>query len=123
AFTSSTIDRPTDVAISTGGAARQLTHLNDLNLGAKRLASLRTLNVRAADGGNVPAWLLLPPTYQAGQRVPLILEIHGGPYAAYGPHLSTDYQLYAAAGYAVLFTNPRGSTGYGQGFADGIHKR
>ena len=122
AFTVSPVDRPTDVAISTGGAARQLTHLNELNLGGKRLATLQTLNVRAPDGGNVPSWLLLPPTYQAGQRVPTILEIHGGPYSSYGPHFATDYQLYAAAGYAVLFTNPRGSTGYGQAFADGIDK-
>ena len=122
AFTVSPVDRPTDVAVSNGGAVRQLTHLNALNLGGKRLASLRTLDVKAPDGLNVPSWLLLPPTYQAGQRVPLILEIHGGPYASYGPHFSTDYQLYAAAGYAVLYTNPRGSTGYGQAFADGIEK-
>jgi dipeptidyl aminopeptidase/acylaminoacyl peptidase len=122
AFTTSPVDRPTDVAISTGGPARQLTRLNELSLGAKRLASVRTLDVRAPDGGQVPAWLVLPPTWQAGQRVPVILEIHGGPYAAYGPHFSTDYQLYAAAGYAVLYTNPRGSTGYGQAFADGIEK-
>jgi len=122
AFTTSTVDRPTDVAISTGGASRQLTHLNELSLGGKRLAQMRTLNVTAPDGGKVPAWLLLPPTWQQGQRVPTILEIHGGPYAAYGPHFSTDYQQYAAAGYAVLYTNPRGSTGYGQAFADGIEK-
>ena len=56
------------------------------------------------------------------QRVPTILEIHGGPAASYGPHFSTDYQLYAAAGYAVLFANPRGSTSYGQAFTDGIEK-
>jgi dipeptidyl aminopeptidase/acylaminoacyl peptidase len=122
AFTVSPVERPTDVAVSSGGAPRQLTHLNDLNLGGKRLATLRTLSVRAPDGGNVPSWLMLPPTYQPGQRVPLILEIHGGPYSSYGPHFSTDYQLYSAAGYAVLFTNPRGSTGYGQAFADGIDK-
>ena len=122
AFTVSPVDRPTDVAISSGGASRQLTRLNDLNLAGKRLATVRTLDVRAPDGGSVPSWLMLPPTYQPGQRVPLILEIHGGPYAAYGPHFSTDYQLYAAAGYAVLYTNPRGSTGYGQAFADGIDK-
>lgn len=122
AFTTSTVDRPTDVAISTGAGTRQLTRLNDLSLGGKRLAEVRTLDVTAPDGGKVPSWILLPPTYQAGQRVPLILEIHGGPYAAYGPHFSTDYQLYAAAGYAVLYTNPRGSTGYGQAFADGIEK-
>ena len=122
AFTVSPIDRPADVAISSGGGTRQLTRLNDLNLSGKRLASLRALDVRAPDGGNVPSWLLLPPTYQPGQRVPMILEIHGGPYSSYGPHFSTDYQLYAASGYAVLFTNPRGSTGYGQAFADGIDK-
>jgi dipeptidyl aminopeptidase/acylaminoacyl peptidase len=122
AFTVSPVDRPADVAISSGGATRQLTRLNELNLGGKRLATLRTLDVRAPDGGNVPSWLLLPPTYQPGQRVPVILEIHGGPYASYGAHFSTDYQLYAAAGYAVLYTNPRGSTGYGQAFADGIDK-
>jgi len=122
AFTVSPVDRPADVAISTGGGTRQLTRLNDLNLGAKRLATVRSLDVRAPDGGNVPSWLMLPPTYQPGQRVPMILEIHGGPYSSYGPHFSTDYQLYAASGYAVLFTNPRGSTGYGQAFADGIDK-
>lgn len=122
AYTVSPVDRPADVAVSTGGATRKLTRLNDLNLSGKRLANLRTLDVRAPDGGVVPSWLLLPPTYQPGQRVPLILEIHGGPYSAYGPHFSTDYQLYAASGYAVLYTNPRGSTGYGQAFADGIDK-
>ena len=122
AFTTSTFDRPADVAISSGGAKRQLTRLNDLNLGAKNLGTLRSFVATAPDGGKVPSWLLLPPTYQEGQRVPTILEIHGGPYAAYGPHFSTDYQQYAAAGYAVLYTNPRGSTGYGQGFADGIEK-
>jgi dipeptidyl aminopeptidase/acylaminoacyl peptidase len=123
AFTSGSIERPTDVAVASGnGATRKLTSLNALTLGAKRLAAVRTLDVRAPDGGQVPSWLLLPPTYQPGQRVPLILEIHGGPYAAYGPHFATDYQLYAAAGYAVLYTNPRGSTGYGQAFADGIEK-
>src|SRR5207342_3531799 len=66
AFTVSPVDRPTDVAISSGGGARRLTRLNDLNLGAKRLASMRTLEVRAPDGGNVPSWLMLPPTYEPG---------------------------------------------------------
>ncbi len=122
AYTVSPYDRPTDVAISSGGGQRQLTRLNELTLGAKNLGTIRTLDVSAPDGGRVPAWLLLPATYKPGDRVPTILEIHGGPYAAYGPHFSTDYQLYAAAGYAVLYTNPRGSTGYGQKFADGIEK-
>ena len=70
----------------------------------------------------MPSWILLPPNYHPGQQVPTILEIHGGPASAYGPYFSTDYQLYAAAGYAVLFTNPRGSTSYGQAFMDAIDK-
>jgi len=118
AYTVSPYNRPTDVAV----AGRQLTRLNELTLGAKNLGTLRTLDVAAPDGGRVPSWILLPPTWKAGERVPTILEIHGGPYASYGPHFSTDYQQYAAAGYAVLYTNPRGSTGYGQAFADGIEK-
>jgi dipeptidyl aminopeptidase/acylaminoacyl peptidase len=122
AFTSSPFDRPTDVSVATGNNVRQLTRLNELTLSGKNLGTLRSLDVRAPDGGRVPSWILLPASYRPGQRVPTILEIHGGPYASYGPHFSTDYQLYAAAGYAVLFTNPRGSTGYGQAFADGIDK-
>jgi dipeptidyl aminopeptidase/acylaminoacyl peptidase len=121
AYTSDSVNRPSDVSVVTGGA-RQLTRLNDLALSGKSLGTLRPLDVAAPDGSRVPSWILLPPGYQEGTRVPTILEIHGGPYAAYGPHFSTDYQLYAAAGYAVLYTNPRGSTGYGQAFADGIEK-
>ena len=122
AFTSDTPGRPAEVAVAQGGQTRLLTHLNDLALSQKALAGLTPLEVRAPDGGKVPAWVLLPAGYKQGKPLPTILEIHGGPYAAYGPHFSTDYQLYAAAGYAVLYTNPRGSTGYGQAFADGIEK-
>jgi hypothetical protein len=57
----------------------------------------------------------------AGQRSPLILEIHGGPFAAYGPHFSTDDQLYAAAGYVGAVGQSRGSTSYGAEFANLIH--
>jgi len=70
----------------------------------------------------IDAWMVTPPDFDPGKKYPLILEIHGGPWAAYGPTFSTDDQLYAAAGYVVLFTNPRGSTSYGQGFADQIDK-
>ena len=122
AFTTDSVTRPADVSVASGGKTRQLTRLNELPLSGKSLATVRTLDVKAPDGTPVPSWILLPPGYQEGTRVPVILEIHGGPYASYGPHFSTDYQLYAASGYAVLYTNPRGSTGYGQAFADGIEK-
>ena len=122
AFTSDSVSRPAEVMVSSGGKARQLTRLNDLSLSGKALGPVREIAVNAPDGGRVPAWIVLPPTHVDGKPDPMILEIHGGPYAAYGPHFSADYQLYAAAGYAVLYTNPRGSTGYGQKFADGIEK-
>jgi dipeptidyl aminopeptidase/acylaminoacyl peptidase len=122
AFTNDSATRPPDVAVGSGGKVRQLTRLNELTLSGKSLGTVRTLSVKAPDGSPVPSWILLPPDYREGTRVPTILEIHGGPYASYGPHFSTDYQLYASAGYAVLYTNPRGSTGYGQAFADGIEK-
>jgi len=113
--------RPPDVALYRGGARRQLTRLNSELLDSKRLGEVRQLTATSFDNRRVDAWLTLPPGWSEGRRVPLILEIHGGPFAAYGPHFSTDNQLYAAAGYAVLSVNPRGSTSYGEEFANLIH--
>ncbi|WP_404711664.1 prolyl oligopeptidase family serine peptidase [Sphingomonas sp. MMS24-J13] len=118
AYTGGDALHPADVYV----AGRQLTHLNDNILGAKALASVRKLPVKAPDGREIDAWLVTPPGKE-GQRLPLILEIHGGPNSAYGPAFSTDDQLYAAAGYAVLYTNPRGSTSYGAEFANLIDRK
>lgn len=101
---------------------RRLTRLNDNLWAAKSMGQVRKLPVTAKDGRPIDAWLVTPPGYQAGTRVPLILEIHGGPHTAYGDAFSTDNQLYASAGYAVLYTNPRGSTSYGEEFANLIDK-
>jgi dipeptidyl aminopeptidase/acylaminoacyl peptidase len=121
AVTSGTGTRPADVAVVRGGAKRQLTRLNAELLDNKRLGEVRKITARSFDNLEIDAWLTLPPTWTQGQRVPLILEIHGGPFAAYGPHFATDNQLYASAGYAVLSVNPRGSTSYGAAFANQIH--
>ncbi|WP_394730231.1 prolyl oligopeptidase family serine peptidase [Altererythrobacter sp. GH1-8] len=120
AFTTQSAVRPPDIGVTTRTGSRILTSLNELKLGAKEQGQTRELAVTAPDGATIPAWIMLPPGYEEGGRVPMILEIHGGPYAAYGPEFSADYQLYGAAGYAVLFTNPGGSTGYGEAFADRI---
>lgn len=117
AFTSGNAMRPADVSVLRGGRSTQLTALNELKLTGKRLGETRAIAVTAPDGTPIPSWIVLPPDYQPGKRVPMVLEIHGGPFAAYGAHFATDYQLYASAGYAVLFTNPGGSTGYGADFA------
>jgi len=119
AYSGGSATRPADVMLWSGGKARALTRLNQTLLAAHRLASVEKITApSSADQRPIEGWLTLPPGRADGQRVPLILEIHGGPYAAYGPHFSTDNQLYAAAGYAVLSVNPRGSTSYGQDFAD-----
>jgi len=122
AFTAGSASRPAEVAIVRGGARRVLTDLNAGLLDHKRLGEVRRIAARSShDGRPIEGWLTLPAAYAAGRRFPLILEIHGGPFAAYGPHFSTDNQLYAAAGYAVLSVNPRGSTSYGAEFANLIH--
>ena len=123
AFTGGTATRPPEVKVKGRGSARYLTTLNANLLRTKRLGEVREISVGSShDGQEVQGWLTLPPGYREGTRVPLILEIHGGPFAAYGPHFSTDNQLYAAAGYAVLSANPRGSTSYGEAFAQEIDK-
>lgn len=122
AYTGGGALNPADVYVSGSGGGRRLTRLNDALLGAKALGQVRKLPVTSTDGRAIDAWLVTPPDYTAGKRVPLILEIHGGPHSAYGPAFSTDDQLYAAAGYAVLYANPRGSTSYGAEFANLIDK-
>ena len=121
AATTGSAARPADVMLVAGGRTRQLTRLNSELFAGKALGEVRKISVTSFDGRPIDAWLTLPPGHVPGRRVPLILEIHGGPFAAYGPYFSTDNQLYASAGYAVLSTNPRGSTSYGEDFANQIH--
>ena len=114
---------PSDVGIASAGGVRRLTRLNDSLLSAKALGQPQKLPVTSSfDQRPIDAWMITPPGFDPNKKYPLILEIHGGPFAAYGPNFSTDDQLYAAAGYVVLYTNPRGSTSYGEEFANQIDK-
>jgi len=113
---------PSDVALASGGGLRHLTRLNE-QLQAKALGQPQKLSVASSyDRRPIDAWMITPPDFDPAKKYPLILEIHGGPWAAYGPSFSTDDQLYAAAGYVVLYANPRGSTSYGQQFASEIEQ-
>jgi len=113
---------PSDIAIATPAGLRHITHLN-AQLGAKVLGQPQKLPVISSyDQRPIDAWMITPPDFDPTKKYPLILEIHGGPQAAYAPGFSTDHQLYAADGYIVLYTNPRGSTSYGQAFTDLIEK-
>lgn len=120
-YTRGTADRPSDIAIAPrGGGSRVLTDLNADALAHKRIAPVEELWTKAPDGLDVHGWIVKPPDFQPGRKYPLLLEIHGGPYQNYGPRFAPEIQMYASAGYVVLYVNPRGSTSYGQAFADQI---
>lgn len=122
-FTHSTPYRPADIAVaSRGKPANVLTALNENLLAARELGRVEEINWASShDGREVQGWLVYPPGYDPAKRYPLLLEIHGGPFANYGPRFAPEIQLYAAKGYLVLYTNPRGSDSYGDEFANLIH--
>lgn len=123
ALTAGDTTHPGDVAIAgRGGSLRRLTNLNQDLFAGKTLGQVKAMTVASSAGGlPIDAWMVTPPNFDPSHKYPLILEIHGGPFASYGPLWSTDDQLYAAAGYVVIYANPRGSTSYGEEFANRIH--
>jgi dipeptidyl aminopeptidase/acylaminoacyl peptidase len=124
AFPLGAADHPADLGVAQAGMVRRLTHLNDPLLSTLRLATLKPLPVRSSfDGAAVGAWTLLPPGYDPRRRYPTILEIHGGPYGEDDPYWRTDSQVFAGAGYVVLYANYRGSTSYGLKFSTAIDRK
>lgn len=123
AFPHNTPSRPADVAVAAGsGGARVLTRLNDDLLGNRTLGAVREFTWKSSkDQREIQGWVITPPDFDPAKKYPLVLEIHGGPFAAYGPNYTTELQLFAAAGYIVLYANPRGSTSYGEEFGNLIH--
>jgi dipeptidyl aminopeptidase/acylaminoacyl peptidase len=107
------------LADADGGNERQLTDHNRAFVAEVALAPVAEMRFPSqADDLELQGWLMTPPGYATGSgvKLPLILQIHGGPHAMYGHALFHEMQLMAARGYAVLFTNPRGSAGYGERF-------
>jgi acylaminoacyl-peptidase len=95
-----------------------LTALNEDVLPHLDMAPIEEFKVNSShDGREIEAWVALPPGFTADGSFPLILEIHGGPFAMYGPTFAAEIQRYAAEGYVTVYANPRGSTGYGEEFA------
>lgn len=116
-------DHPEEVGTAEGGKVQRLTHVNAPWLEELRLGTVKPLAVKSSlDGAEVGAWVVLPPGYEPGKRYPTILKIHGGPHGDDSPYWDADLQLYAAAGYAVVFVNYRGSTSYGLKFSTAIDR-
>lgn len=102
--------------VAPGAERERLTSVNRELLSEVHLASVEDLEFEGADGWAIQGWLMKPQGFDPSRKYPLILEIHGGPHAMYGNAFFFEFQLLAAAGFLVLFTNPRGSDGYGQAF-------
>jgi dipeptidyl aminopeptidase/acylaminoacyl peptidase len=98
----------------------RLTRTNAAILDRVRLGEVEEVWYRSADGTRVQGWIVTPADFDPSHRYPLIMEIHGGPHAMYNVGFSYMYQNFAANGYVVLYTNPRGSTGYGTDFGNAI---
>ena len=121
---------PGELFVERGGKLAQVT---DVNSDLRRTIQLGEVTEQwteaAVDGQRAQSWIITPPGFdptavdEDGQPVqyPMMLEIHGGPFAAYGPHFSYELQLFASLGYIVVYGNPRGSTSYGEAFANMIH--
>jgi len=117
AFTRGAANRPADVAISRNGRELKLTALNEDALGAKTLGEVNEIVYTSSVGDvEIQGWYVTPPDFDPSKKYPLVLEIHGGPHAAYGPHFSLEIQRYAAEGYVVFYNNHRGSDSYGEEF-------
>ncbi len=103
------------------GSPRRLTTINGDLLMGRKLGDVEEINYPSVGGMNVQGWVVKPPDFDATKKYPLMLYIHGGPHAMYGVGFNYEFQLHAANGYVVLYTNPRGSTGYGQTFGNAIN--
>ena len=118
AFTQGRQHRPSDVAIIKNKRLNVVTALNDDLLDYRALGEVTEVTYRSSfDDQEIQGWYVTPPNFDPTKKYPLILEIHGGPHLAYGPHFSAELQLMAAAGYVVFYNNYRGSLSYGEDFA------
>lgn len=104
------------------GREQRLTDVNAALFEAIEIRAPERFRYDAPDGQALDGWLVTPAGFDPARRYPLILEIHGGPHAAYGESFYFEFQLLAARGYLVLYTNPRGSTSYGQSFVSALRQ-
>ncbi len=103
---------------TASGRMTQLTRINDELFSQINLTHPEEIWYTSFDGKKIQAWIQKPPNFDPGKKYPFILQIHGGPHAAYGFNFTHEFQWMAAKGYVVLYTNPRGSTSYGQDFGN-----
>ena len=116
-------DDPPDVVrfnLKRAQPVARLTNVNADVLEGIKLGSVEQIWYTSSGGTRVEGWIIKPPGFDASKKYPLLMEIHGGPHGMYNVAFSYQLQNFAANGYVVLYTNPRGSTGYGSTFGNAI---
>jgi dipeptidyl aminopeptidase/acylaminoacyl peptidase len=118
AYTVSDVTHPTELFVAplSGGTERRLTSFNDTLRSQVTLIPADTFTFVSVGGLRIQGWLMKPSGYAPARKYPLVLTIHGGPHSNYGNIFFPEFQMLAGQGYWLLFTNPRGSTGYGHDF-------
>ena len=119
-YTQSRPEYPAELAvIENKKVSKLITNLNQDVLGHRELGKTEEVWYKSSyDGRSIQGWIVKPPFYDASKKYPLLVENHGGPILNYGDRFTAEIQLYAAAGYVVFYPNPRGSTSYGEEFAN-----
>jgi dipeptidyl aminopeptidase/acylaminoacyl peptidase len=116
-------EHPQDIVRVNLRQPGKITRLTDVNgdvLAGKQIAKVEEVWYTSTGNTKVQGWVVKPPSFDAAKKYPLILEIHGGPFSMYNVAFNWMFQNFAANDFVVLYTNPRGSTGYGGAFANGI---
>ena len=114
---------PSDIVSFSLDKPNQMNRLTDVNKDIfynVELGEVEELTYKSIDGENVQGWIVKPPNFDSNKKYPLVLRIHGGPHSMYHVGFNYNFQLHAAQEQVVLYTNPRGSTGYGYDFANAI---
>lgn len=117
AFTAQDAVTPTELYVLRDGNEKKLTDFNGW-IREYKLSRPEHFKVKAGDGAEIDAWIMKPVDFEPGKKYPAVLEIHGGPKTAYGYSFMHEFHVLTAKGFVVIFSNPRGSDGYGEDFAD-----
>lgn len=120
AFVSGNPLSPGELYLYNEGSFKQITEVNKDVLQKLTLVSPENYVYESKDGLEIEGWIMKPTLWQPDEKYPVVVEIHGGPHAAYGYAFYHEFQLLCAQGYGVVFTNPRGSRTYGEAFTHGV---
>jgi len=112
---------PGNLFLLKDSVRKQLTHLNKNYQRTHRLSVPEEIRWKGYRGHEIQGWIMKPPNFKVSKKYPLIVQIHGGPNAAYGNSFFHEFQVLAARGYIVFYSNPHGSIGYGENFARALH--